>query len=242
MAREPSGAVGACPRKAVPPVGSQQRDDSQFWACCALPFDSLRATGTGGAGVTVTSDPVGTSRVSSRRRLIRIRRVLTLSLVVVALVTADWFQANREMNRLLSAIEASEQALLGAQDGMTQAVEVSANKDQRLVPAEEEALARAVPAAATAGLTEVVETSADVEDVSVMPWHFAVKKARSRYLDHSEAWEDHLTGVSTNWRDIFTPTPEISTTFTRSRKATEQALRRFSLYNASQRVEMIYAD
>ena len=170
-------------------------------------------------------------------------RRLAVGLVLgMGLIAADWYLANREMNNVLTAMEASEAALVAADDGLDAAVEASvANDDGRLDPPEERALERLVPEAARQALPAVVEAAADVEDVMIFPWHTTLDRARDRYLDHSDAWEARLTRVAGDYRQLAAPSTDIATTFARSARTTEQALRPLPLFDATQRIDAIYA-
>lgn len=101
-----------------------------------------------------------------------VRRAAAASIAVSALVAGDWYLANRELDALLTAVERSEGALERAASGMQVAlVSASTPPYDQLDPSEVDALSQALPAAAMRDLSDVVTAAADVEDITIMPWH-----------------------------------------------------------------------
>lgn len=176
----------------------------------------------------------------ARSRRPKLRLALVVVVVVLVVVAADWFQRNREMGALLRATEASESAMVAYKDGQA-AVVSGAQLDAlgRLVDVD--AVRTAIATAASQGAASVLTTGDDVADVRVVPWHFSIVRARTRYLAHSLAWETYLQHVSDYPSDLDKSTSPIQGTFDSAAKAYRVATPPFALYDARARVAAIYA-
>lgn len=150
------------------------------------------------------------------------------------------------MDQLLDAVEASEKAMVDAQDELHDAFAESANAQPLLAPESEKqaAIAEALNhlAEVASGASAAVQvTGAEVEDVTVVPWHGGIKDAREAYLAHSEAWVDYLDAASKGAYDTSLSTA-ISATFDIAHKRFEDTLPVWARYDASGRVEDIWDD
>jgi hypothetical protein len=59
----------------------------------------------------------------------------------------------------------------------------------------------------------VIDAADRVGDVSVLPWHGALREARSKYLRHSATWEDYFSDGAQDPETLFGTDPQINATF-----------------------------
>lgn len=177
-----------------------------------------------------------------RERPRSLKIVLLVSALVAVLWTLDWWQANREMNNLLDAVEASEQAMVDGQDAIRP---ILRSLPQGYVTDEQRISIRTrLQDAAADAAADVEDTGAAVEDVRVLPWHRAIARARTRYLDHSDVWRRYYAAIAsdpTKYGDRAT-TAEITATFRVARRAFMAAVPNVPLHDAGSRVARIFAE
>jgi hypothetical protein len=125
----------------------------------------------------------------------RRRTVLVVGGVVLALAlltVGDWVRRDYELNELLDEVVRAERVQVEANDDLDRIAERAGPgtwSDADVRAFEDRA------AVAAADLLVVVER---VEDVTILPWHRELDRARDRYLEHAELWlglyEDHADG------------------------------------------------
>ena len=186
--------------------------------------------------VALTHEPA-----SNRARILRPRRIISLTLVLFCLLlTGDWYQKNREMNELVTAVEHSESKIIAARDNIYQVLEPYA-KSVSLDNYQREQARRLVREAAARGAEGVIVAGDAVEDVFVMPWHTAIIRAKARYIAHSTAWKRHLVAVAKEPSEFAKPEPTINATFESAYPAFKAATPRWSLYNLRTRIDEVFA-
>lgn len=186
-------------------------------------------------------------------------RIGAAILVAAAIILVwDWWQANREMDRLLDAFELSETAMVEGQAHVYDRYEHSAwaNFDPEAGPFEpgyvdparreqafQEASAAVSDAASTA-MADVRTAGAEIEQVTLMPWHRSLGEARDAYLDHNEAWVKYLRAVATDAGKLGDNVlgDDIAATFRIAERRAEDALPILPIRDARQRVEETFAD
>lgn len=154
------------------------------------------------------------TRQPKRQRRFR-RRLFIGSLCVIAIVVVavfDWYLRNEEMSQLLRAAARSEAAIVEGdratrEDG---GYFGTAPEQKRLREVAYEAL------------VDVKTEGLAVRDVSIMPWHLALRDAQRAHLDYSDAWSSLFDDmVSARYLDTAS---DIGPTFDTARRAFERAL------------------
>lgn len=129
------------------------------------------------------------------------RRRNIIIIVVVAgllvMIFADWFMRNREMDRLMDAVEVSEKTMVSGNESVLDQARVGSTRlGQFPLNEDRERERRRLAEAAGDAASSVLDSGAAVDEVFVLPWHFAIKRAQARYGDHSEAWSDNFEGAA----------------------------------------------
>jgi hypothetical protein len=188
----------------------------------------------------------------------RIRAIVFLVVVAAIAVGLDWALANREVDRLVAAIESSESATIEGRDDLQRRYADSdwagINPDAGVVdpgfatPLERQDALEDVRAdvsnAAGSAAASVQVAGAEVEDVWILPWHLQAKRARAAYLEHNAAWVKYLRAVSAKpekMRDRVL-LADISATFKIASRRLQDAIPVFSLHNSENRIKAIFAD
>lgn len=185
----------------------------------------------------------GMSEVAEPRRGRRAAKVIVgVSLIVAVLLTLDWWQLNREMDSLLKATTASEQAMENGSDALA-AVFRTAPRGY-MTDEQRSGLRTRIQDAAGEAAADTEDTGAAVEEVSALPWHRSLIRARTRYLDHSDAWQAFFAAVATDPAKLQdrASTARISATFRVAHRAYLDAVPPVALNNARPRVDRIFAD
>jgi hypothetical protein len=178
----------------------------------------------------------------SPRRMSLPRIAVWVFVVLVVSVAANWYQQNREMDHLLGATESSEaaeKASIAEEKRIVTTAPVYAGTTTLRDP---NAVRADIQAAAGDAAAHVLTTGDDVRDVSIWPWHRALKRARERYLANSQAWQRHLSVAAHNATELNNPVPEIEGTWLSAGKAYRDALPPFPMYHARSRVDHIFDD
>lgn len=159
-----------------------------------------------------------------RNRLHTDRLLIVAVLVLTALAAVDWWMRTREIDTLLTAIEANEQALESGYDTIAATADRLVDDDGALGSQEIAGLQRDLPPLIQRYAADVYTTRDQVEEVAVLPWHRSIRKAHARYLDHAETWVDWYERAVKDYRQIGTPSPEITSTFRTAERAMRAAL------------------
>lgn len=178
-------------------------------------------------------------RASVARPLFGSRRVLVAVVLVVAAVAGDWALRNKEMDSIMDAVEISERAIVAGDT----ATDNAANTVAQLPQSQREAAVRArvYPEARTAAV-EVADTGDAVASVFVLPWHRSVRRAQSRYMEHSAAWESQFKEAAQLLDDYDDQTIEINSTFRAAARAFRDAIPPVPLRRLEERVDEVFAD
>jgi hypothetical protein len=128
------------------------------------------------AGDEVRDDARGVSR---RHRTVRLGAIVVVALLLVGM--GDWLARNLETSALAGAIQASEETITRGNLELERIDEEAVGEDEYKEAAAEIA-------------AEVRVAQQRVKDVRFLPWHST--RAKSRYIDHSQAWATVFTEVS----------------------------------------------
>lgn len=182
------------------------------------------------------------SRYAPRMRQ-RVVVGLAVVLTAVGLGVGDWYRRNVEMNRLLEAVQGSENGLISGGDMIGDLLEEFAGVAPGPVQRKqvEEILSRLGDAASDAA-ADVLDSQDRVRSVSVLSWHRMISRAKARYLEHAEAWEDFLKDTARDPAKGVERRPEIDGTFRVAARALRAAvpdphLRRYEFKRAISRID-----
>lgn len=177
----------------------------------------------------------------------RLRLVVLIVGLLVAVLLGDWFMRHREMDSLLDQVEVSEKAMVTGRDALTVItntyagrLRTASNSGERDRAIQE--LTRDMERQASLSAAEVIAAGTYVADVSILPWHHALRRARDRYVLHSKEWEAHFTAASTDAKAWFENQPRISATFQLAEKAFRDATPARSLFGIDQRIDRVFQE
>lgn len=144
-----------------------------------------------------------------------------------------------EVDRLLTAVEASEAAMVTTQERVSRAFEeLPAQPSQSDVAA----LRGELSQIAADGEASIAAAGEQVAGLTVLPWHFAIRDAREAYLAHNAAWVDYLGAASANPEEFLQPQPEVNDTFREARLPLLAAVPLLDLRGGVERIAVIYDD
>jgi hypothetical protein len=184
----------------------------------------------------------------------RLRKAILVLVTLIALVALDWWQANREMDQLLDAVQLSERAIRDGNSRLESALQesdlaslddssglvVPESERQAIIADARESLSRTSGSAAV----NVQTAGAEVEDVLIFPWHRSLVEASDAYLDHNEAWREYLLAIAAEPSKMYDPalTSQIEATSRISRRRFDDALPLWPQYDAQQRVTRLFEE
>ena len=169
------------------------------------------------------------------------RAIIVVGLAAsVGLVATDRLIAHQEMDRLLAATEGSEVAMVSFMSEIGSASVPRTASGEVDGPA---ALAM-VSTLCAQGASDVQVEGAAVADVSMMPWHGSLIRAKDVYLEHSQAWDDQLSSCASSAEAYLDQSYQarISATFRVAAKAYLDALPWPQTSEQRARVEGIFED
>ncbi len=186
----------------------------------------------------VMPQPVAT-RPQSRPTPIWVKMLFWFSVGLIFLAAlvavADWAARNIEMTRLLTAIEASENQMKIAQEGI--ATEIPDDSDESDLKRNQD-----LKATAAAGRDEVAQAGAEVASVSFLPWHDEMIAAQGAYLAHNQAWVEYLADGAEDPATMFDGQDNIEPTWIRAESEIRQAVPVFAWPQMSSRINVIFSD
>lgn len=118
--------------------------------------------------------------------------------VALVLIALDQWLANREADRLLDRIEASEEVMVSfkSERAIVEAALEAFKLDTADGSYSEEELANlqaaadGFSAASRTAKSDLATAAYRLAEVNVLPWHRDLAEARAVYLDHNQAWQD----------------------------------------------------
>lgn len=164
--------------------------------------------------------------------------VVLASLGAVAL---DWFTRNAELNRLVTAIEASEAEMGWTQDHIG-AVFEEFEGDGELTDEQKAEIDAALTLIAAEGRERIEAAGADVSRVQVLPWHGEILDAQAAYVRHNEAWQEYMWLAERDPSELTTDQPEVNDSFVAAEAPLMNALTEPALYDLRQRINDIFVE
>lgn len=167
-----------------------------------------------------------------------------LTLGISGAVGTDWLARNIEMDRLVSAIEASE-ASMGTVKGRVAAV-----FDQLGPENLEGTTTEAQGKAATAELALIAVDGADligaagreIAAVDILPWHTKIKAAQEAYLLHNYAWQAYMQSAAEDPIALTVDQPLVNQSFEDAQEPLESVIPEVALFDLVTRVANIFSE
>jgi hypothetical protein len=167
--------------------------------------------------------------------------VFILAFVSGGLIAADWGVRNFEMRNLVTAVEASEQAMKQTQDRVREAF-APFDIGGPLTPEETSLLRDQLTVIAGDGKVAIEQAGVVVAEVDAQPWHRAIREAQLAYLVHNQAWVDYLAAASKDPVEFVNPQPLVNETFVLAEPIMKRAVPQPALFDLDQRVAQIFIE
>ena len=156
-----------------------------------------------------------------RRRPLLVGAGIVVALAVAG-VAVDWWAQNREMDRILDRIEASE-ATVNRLDPAIEAIFAEYIGRGALPPEERATLFARIERVAAESVRRVDAPARAVAGVRVLPWHRDLARARDGYVQHVAFWQARSRALA---RDAEAAYPERSPAIDSTYREALDALRR----------------
>jgi hypothetical protein len=167
-----------------------------------------------------------------------------LTLGIGGAVGTDWLARNVEMDRLVTAIEASETAMGGVQDQVRAVFDGLESDDLAGAPTDSQTAAAVAELAGIAveGADSIGAAGRAIAAVNVLPWHTKIEAAKEAYLFHNYAWQAYMQAAIEDPVAFTVNQPLVNESFEDSRVPLEDAVADPDLYDLETRVENIFID
>ena len=164
-----------------------------------------------------------------------------LLVVPLGVLAADWMSRSLEMDRLVTAIEQSEDEMSRTQDAVAAAYALIEG-DTQITATDRAAVDKALRAAAEQGRTRIGDAGDVVAAVRVMSWHGSVQQARDAYVAHNRAWQDYLGRAALDPAEFLADQPEVNDSFMAVEPLLTDAVPVPPLFDLDQRVADIFTE
>jgi len=167
-----------------------------------------------------------------------------LTLGIGGAVGTDWLARNVEMDRLVTAIEASEAAMGGVQDQVRGVFDQLEGGDLTGAPTNEQTADAVAELAGIAveGFDSISEAGRVIDAVNVLPWHTRITAAKEAYLLHNYAWQAYMQSAIEDPVAFTVNQPLVNQSFEDSRVPLEDAVPEPDLFDLETRVENIFVE
>ncbi len=167
-----------------------------------------------------------------------------LTLGIGGAVGTDWLARNVEMDRLVTAIEASEAAMGGVQDQVRSVFDQLEGEDLTGAPTNEQTADAVAELAGIAveGFDSISEAGRVIDAVNVLPWHTRITDAKEAYLLHNYAWQAYMQSAIEDPVAFTVNQPLVNQSFEDSRVPLEDAVPEPDLFDLETRVENIFVE
>ena len=162
----------------------------------------------------------------------------TVLVALLAVGVANWALRTAEMRGLVTAIEASEQQMVIANDELT-ALATKFGEAQTW-PQRQEALAE-LGRVSGERADAVAAAGRSVADVRIAPWNLSVERARTAYLAHNASWVDFLRTGASDPASLFQKFDAIEQTWNALRQPLRRAVPWPDPFNLLARVDALLA-
>lgn len=145
-----------------------------------------------------------------------------------------------QAERLLTAVEMSESAMVGVQAEVT--VVFAQFEEEGLTEDRRQELIAELQEIAERGEASIAAAGAQVEAVEVWPINAGIEQAKEAYLAHNIAWQEYLARAAEDPAEFVSPQPEVNDTFFEARGPLWRAVPGIDLLDLERRLRVIYAD
>lgn len=165
--------------------------------------------------------------------------VFLVTLFGFGIVVGDWASRNLEMRALVSAVEDSESAMEWT-DQQIQSIIKEYGANGALTKDQQTKAWDALSEAAYDGNLAISAAGAQVANVTVLPWHGDITRAKDAYVAHNQAWQDYMQKAADDPTVLFKDQPEINSTFDAAEPLMKAAVPVPALYDLRARVDEIF--
>lgn len=167
-----------------------------------------------------------------------------LTLGIGGAAGTDWLARNIEMDRLVTAIEASEATMGVVQERVAVVLKELDAADLQGAPTDaqtKEAVAE-LAGIAVDGADSIGAAGRAIAAINVLPWHTKIKSAKEAYLLHNYAWQAYMQSAIEDPVAFTVDQPLVNQSFMDSQKPLEDAIPNLSFFNLEPRVENIFLE
>ena len=171
-----------------------------------------------------------------------------LTLGIGGAVGTDWLARNIEMDRLVSAIEASEVTMGVVQERVAvvleelDAADLQGTPTDAQIDAQTEAAVAELAAIAVDGADSIGAAGRAIAAVNILPWHTEIQTAKEAYLLHNYAWQAYMQAAIEDPVAFTVDQPLVNQSFIDSQEPLEDAIPEPSLFDLELRVENIFVE
>jgi len=167
-----------------------------------------------------------------------------LTLGIGGAIGTDWLARNVEMDRLVTAIEASEATMGVVQDqvGTVLADLDAADLEGAPTDAQTKAAVAKLAAIAVDGADSIGAAGRVIAAVNVLPWHTDIRTAKEVYLLHNYAWQAYMQSAMEDPVAFTVNQPLVNQSFMDAQAPLEEAVPASGLFDVQTRVDNIFIE
>jgi len=167
-----------------------------------------------------------------------------LTLGIGGAIGTDWLARNVEMDRLVTAIEASEATMGVVQDqvGTVLADLDAADLEGAPTDAQTKAAVAKLAAIAVDGADSIGAAGRVIAAVNVLPWHTDIRTAKEVYLLHNYAWQAYMQSAMEDPVAFTVNQPLVNQSFIDAQAPLEEAVPASCLFDVQTRVDNIFIE
>lgn len=167
-----------------------------------------------------------------------------LTLGIGGAIGTDWLARNVEMDRLVTAIEASEASMGAVQDQVRAVFDKLEGADLQGSPTDAQTAAAVAELAGIAveGAETIGAAGREIAAVNVLPWHTKIESAKEAYLLHNYAWQAYMQSAIEDPVAFTVNQPLVNQSFEDSKEPLQAAVAEPDLFDLETRVENIFID
>ncbi len=167
-----------------------------------------------------------------------------LTLGIGGAVGTDWLARNIEMDRLVTAIEASEATMGEVQEQVAAVFDQLDATDLEGTPTDTQTAAAVAELASIAvdGADSIGAAGRAIAAVNVLPWHTKIKAAQEAYLLHNYAWQAYMLSAAEDPVALTVNQPLVNQSFEDAQEPLESVVPELALFNLETRVDNIFIE
>ena len=161
--------------------------------------------------------------------------VFLVTLLLGAVLVADWAWRTAEMQALLDRVEASEAVMGALNEAVEQAFEDHGEGGDR------SKLDGELRELASMAKQDIEAAGEEVAALPIAPWHADIDRARDAYLQHNAAWVDYMERASRSAAEFIAPQPLVNETFFAAQPLFVEAIPAPDVRDFTARIAAIFA-